>query len=185
MAWNDLTLSDKARMIQMAVRSGITDLRVIHDVYNKYADGGSLHEFKKGGSMEDSSIRFDDEESYYKDGGKKENIDSLYTKNNEDYIKAAVWRNSLPDNLKYPALDYDYINAYRSGIQPTLEEDGYYHLGSRNPKTGEILKKPGHPTFEKAIMSDIDADYWPRYFMPNGNIVTVNDTVPNFKNVGE
>lgn len=42
MAWNDLTLSDKARMIQMAVRSGITDLRVIHDVYNKYADGGKL-----------------------------------------------------------------------------------------------------------------------------------------------
>ena len=36
MAWNDLTLSDKARMIQLAVNSGITDLRTIQEVYNKY-----------------------------------------------------------------------------------------------------------------------------------------------------
>lgn len=40
MAWNDLTLSDKARMIQLAVNSGITDLRTIQEVYNKYAEGG-------------------------------------------------------------------------------------------------------------------------------------------------
>lgn len=40
MAWNDLTLSDKARMIQLAVNSGITDLRTIQEVYNKYATGG-------------------------------------------------------------------------------------------------------------------------------------------------
>ena len=40
MAWNDLTLSDKARMMQLAVRSGITDLKNIQEVYNKYALGG-------------------------------------------------------------------------------------------------------------------------------------------------
>jgi hypothetical protein len=40
MAWNDLTLSDKARMMQLAVRSGITDLRDIQQVYNTYAEGG-------------------------------------------------------------------------------------------------------------------------------------------------
>lgn len=40
MAWNDLTLSDKARMIELAVKSGITNLRDIQDVYNTYASGG-------------------------------------------------------------------------------------------------------------------------------------------------
>ena len=42
MSWNDLTLSDKARMIQLAVNSGITDLKTIHEVYNTYAEGGPI-----------------------------------------------------------------------------------------------------------------------------------------------
>lgn len=40
--WNDLTLSDKARMIQLAVKSGITDLNTIQRVYNTFANGGNL-----------------------------------------------------------------------------------------------------------------------------------------------
>ena len=41
--WNDLGLIDKARMMQLAVRSGITDLRTIEEVYNTYASGGKIH----------------------------------------------------------------------------------------------------------------------------------------------
>ena len=41
--WNDLGLPDKARMIQLAVKSGITDLRTIEEVYNTYASGGKIH----------------------------------------------------------------------------------------------------------------------------------------------
>lgn len=44
MVWNDLTLSDKARMMELAVKSGITDLRTIQEVYNKYANGGKIDE---------------------------------------------------------------------------------------------------------------------------------------------
>lgn len=47
MAWNDLELPDKARMIKLAVDSGITDLRTIREVYNKYAEGGPLSEKEK------------------------------------------------------------------------------------------------------------------------------------------
>ena len=43
MAWDDLPLSDKARMMQLAVSSGITDLRTIQEVYNKFAEGGEIH----------------------------------------------------------------------------------------------------------------------------------------------
>ena len=38
--WQDLTLSDKARMIDLAVKSGITDLATIQQVYNTFAEGG-------------------------------------------------------------------------------------------------------------------------------------------------
>lgn len=40
--WDELTLPDKARMIKLAVDSGITNLRDIHEVYNKFAKGGHL-----------------------------------------------------------------------------------------------------------------------------------------------
>lgn len=42
--YKDLPLSDRARIIQMAVQSGITDLRTIEDVYNKFVTGGKLDE---------------------------------------------------------------------------------------------------------------------------------------------
>lgn len=44
------------------------------------------------------------------------------------------WRNSLPDNLKYTDdTEYNMRGAYESGAQPTLENDGFYHLPTRNP----------------------------------------------------
>jgi len=53
MAWNDLTLSDKARMMNLAVRSGINDLRDIQEVYNTYACGGRIsRRFDGGGPFE-------------------------------------------------------------------------------------------------------------------------------------
>ena len=42
MRWDDLNMGDKSRMIQLAVDSGITDLRAIRDVFNSYAEGGSM-----------------------------------------------------------------------------------------------------------------------------------------------
>lgn len=44
MRWDDLNMGDKSRMIQLAVDSGITDLRTIRDVYNSYANGGPLED---------------------------------------------------------------------------------------------------------------------------------------------
>ena len=38
--YKDLKLSDRARVIEMAVRSGITDLDTIEEVYNTFAEGG-------------------------------------------------------------------------------------------------------------------------------------------------
>ena len=38
--YRDLKLSDRARVIEMAVKSGITDLDTIEEVYNTFAEGG-------------------------------------------------------------------------------------------------------------------------------------------------
>ena len=43
--WNDLSMKDRARYIQMGVSSGITDLSVIKDTYNRYAEGGLVHKY--------------------------------------------------------------------------------------------------------------------------------------------
>lgn len=42
MKWNDLSMADRASYIKLGLDNGITDLKVIRDAYNKYADGGNL-----------------------------------------------------------------------------------------------------------------------------------------------
>lgn len=70
------------------------------------------------------------------------------------------WRNSLPDNLKYTDdTEYNMRGAYESGAQPILENDGFYHLPTRNPQTGEILKASLHPTFWKGLAEDAKMGY--------------------------
>lgn len=70
------------------------------------------------------------------------------------------WRNSLPDNLKYTDdTEYNMRGAYESGAQPILENDGFYHLPTRNPQTGEILKTSLHPTFWKGLTEDAKLGY--------------------------
>lgn len=71
------------------------------------------------------------------------------------------WRNSLPDNLKYTDdTEYDMHAAYESGTQPQWdEEDQSYHLPTRDPNTGLILKKSIHPTFWKGLTEDAKLGY--------------------------
>lgn len=42
MSWNDLSMADRAAYIKLGLDNGITDLKVIRDTYNKYAEGGSI-----------------------------------------------------------------------------------------------------------------------------------------------
>lgn len=71
------------------------------------------------------------------------------------------WKQSLPDNLKYTdESQYDLKGAYEAGLQPELnQEDGLYHLGSRDPETGRILKRNTHPTYWKALTEDAKIGY--------------------------
>ena len=48
MSWNDLSMADRAAYIKLGLDNGITDLKVIRDTYNKYAEGGSLNPYSSG-----------------------------------------------------------------------------------------------------------------------------------------
>ena len=55
---------------------------------------------------------------------------------------------------------YNLRGAYEGGLEPEYnKEDSTYHLGSRNPKTGEILKRPGHPTWDLMLKGEEEAGY--------------------------
>lgn len=134
--WDELSMREKAEMMGVAVSNGITTLPEIKQAYNEFAEGGAVPEAQPaendGWSMEDEA-------------------------------KYREWRSKLPSNLRNTNdNDYDMREAYKAGMQPTLEDDGFYHLGSRNPKTGRILKAPHHPTYLKAINTDARMGYYPR-----------------------
>lgn len=67
------------------------------------------------------------------------------------------WRNKLPKNLQ-DTTDYNLRGAYESKLSPELV-NGEYHLPSRNPITGEILKSELHPTFNLALEEDEKLGY--------------------------
>lgn len=79
------------------------------------------------------------------------------------------WKQSLPNNLKNTDTTlYNLRGAYEGDLYPELSDDGFYHLGSRNPKTGELLKSPKHPTFNKMIEGEKKAGY--EVFEKNGKL---------------
>lgn len=84
-----------------------------------------------------------------------------------DNIKFKKFKETLPDNLKNTDEETYNLRGYWEALgkpeefdysQPK-EADGYYHAFSRNPQTGEILKKENHPTFKMAIEGDMKAGY--------------------------
>lgn len=126
--WDDLSMSDKAEMIRVAVSNGMTTLPEIRNAYNEFAKGGKLN-----------SWTMQDEAGY------------------------RAWRSRLPKNLRDTNDDdYDMRAAYKAGMKPEWNnEDKAYHLGSRDPKSGRILKAPHHPTFLKALITDASLEYYP------------------------
>jgi hypothetical protein len=92
---------------------------------------------------------------------------------------------TLPSNLRVDSPDYNLRGYWESLGKPDKfdysmpkDEDGFYHAFSRNPETGEILKKPWHPTFKKAIEADRRAGYYP-IVTPEGKIKTISGFTTN------
>lgn len=91
----------------------------------------------------------------------------------EDEAGYRYWRSKLPRNLRETNdNDYDMRAAYKAGMEPQWNnEDKTYHLGSRDPQSGRILKAAHHPTFLKALLTDASMGYYPTTDN-NGNTYT-------------
>lgn len=91
----------------------------------------------------------------------------------------------IAPNLDYTKDgDYNYRGAYEAGLEPVeVDNNGVkeYHLGSRNPKTGEILKYRSHPTFNQAISEDVKMGYVP--YEKDGRIYTVDRKSKEYKDL--
>lgn len=133
-SWDSLSMKDKAEMMKVAVNNGMTSLSDIKEAYNKYAED---NEYAEGGPLKQWTLK--DEAGYNR------------------------WRNNLPANLRNTKDDdYDMRAAYKSGMQSQWnDKDKSYHLGSRDPNTGRILKSPHHPTYLEAIATDAELGYHP------------------------
>ena len=138
MKWSKLSMTEKNEVIKMAVAQGIRDIPSIKNLYEESVNG---------------SRRFED-------GGGLSSLPSNWTM--QDEAKYRNWKENLPVNLRNTNdNDYDMRRAYLAGMHPSLEDDGYYHLGSRDPKTGRILKSPHHPTYLQAVNTDARMGYYP------------------------
>lgn len=87
------------------------------------------------------------------------------------------WRKSLPQNLQTDNSMYDLRGAWKGGLEPELI-DGEWHLGSRNPDTGQLLKSPEHPTYDKMIQGEIQAGYTPSIDLKSGQMKSFADGGP-------
>ena len=72
------------------------------------------------------------------------------------------WKASLPNNLQDDS-NYNLERAHQLGYKPEWnDQDNSYHLPTRDYKSGEILKKPWHPTFIIGLQEDAKMGYYPK-----------------------
>jgi hypothetical protein len=74
--------------------------------------------------------------------------------------KFQQWVKTLPENLQSDTEEYDLRGAYQANMKPVWDEESEsYHLSSRDPKTGKLLKNITHGTFDKLIEGEKAAGY--------------------------
>ena len=65
----------------------------------------------------------------------------------------------LNQNFLVDDPSYDLKGAYEAKLEPTLHEDGTYHLASRDTNTGKIFKLPTHHSFEQTLAAEEEAGH--------------------------
>ena len=141
--WNELSMAEKAEMMKVAVRNGITTLPEIRQKYNEFAKGGYI-----------PSDRIKDRITHYEGKAMTGAIDPLsgkYGKNNSFESEAKGFYNALPEDIREQVLD-----------NPELADSLYsysYNVGAGN------FKKRVVPTLRryyegKASVADIERSMW-------------------------
>ena len=156
--WKDLNLSDKAKMMRLAVRSGITDLRAIEDVYNKFAEGGDKNRveyFPINTPYWTPPAREEVKEVPYR--GPKVSDEQLV----DEYIDKVLWKMENPREKGYNKDDskyYSYTDVDASGnthvnIGPGLEQNGHHGIDYNKGYTREQINDFARNTVQNRARS--------------------------------
>jgi hypothetical protein len=134
-AWDTLSMKEKAEMIGLAVRNGITNLNDIRDKYNEFAEGGDTEE----------------PHVYYKDD--KDNLIDYSYGNYELAVDAANrWRQLKENGHSYYLEPQNVLPEVTvTGYRP-IELKTYYPLSKEYPLTG-------HSELYIPITNDVADDY--------------------------
>lgn len=137
MSWNDLSMKDKASYIRMGVENGITDLDIVREVYNKFADGGPIKKsykdfstrLSKAWNNENLSKHDYDYQKYYNDDPEEayrqlESIEHGGKGHFPDGGKSGTYK--TPNHPTYPDL----------GNNSWLNNDRIFNMSARQANQG-------------------------------------------------
>ena len=108
--WNDLSMSDKAKLIALGVRSGITDLNHIISSYNSFANGGYTKWKQK--IKEHKGLDIDNDPTYDYEGFYNSNPDRAWDMMNK-------------------ASDAHFTDEFKTALHPSFSNESRYS-GYRN-----------------------------------------------------
>ena len=174
--YKDLPLSDRARIIGLAVKSGITDLSTIEEVYNRFDEGGPKSSIKEklASKMKDVAYKIATQKSVYTRGnanifevaaaliGKKET--SLEDDNKRAYIYGTGER--FPE-VKEPVEGFDYTNYLNKygyegvkNVYGTINPYGKYHIDKEYEPLVRALAENKYHFYDNAddIFLETDPD---------------------------
>lgn len=170
--WNKLSMQDKAKVMKMAVESGLTDLDSIKGIYNKFAEGGDTepsNEAKLNYLL--GRYNLDTEEYFLNTKLEKDKryIDFLKSssKDLDDIYSSSVINDSNKDS-SYIYAPYGGIEAI--GYAP-LQLDTYYPIVHPwyDSKKDSDYKWTGHSS-----LNSHDREYSGYFDDPDYNLVTNN-----------
>lgn len=148
MSWNDLSMTERANVIALGIKSSITNLNDIRKGYNSFARGGYTK--WKERIKEHKGIDIDNDSTYDYEGFYNSNPDRAWDMLNKD-------------------SDAHFIDEYKTALHPSFSNQSIYsgHKNEFNPKgiTGGTWIDDNHYQLSQSQFdNDWDADATIDYF---------------------
>ena len=172
--YKDLPLTDRARVIALAVKSGITDLSTIEEVYNRFAEGGSKPTVKQRlvAKAKDAAYKIATQEDVYKRGNAnlfdiisalaRKQESSLEDDNKRAYIYGTGER--FPE-VKEPIEGFDYTNylnkyGYKGvkNVYGTINPTEEYSVDEKYEPLVRALAESNYHMYDNADNMFLDSD---------------------------
>lgn len=131
MNWNDLSMADRANYIRLGVKSGITDIGSIKEIYNKYVEGGYKPRAyaRRAGEIpteyRDPEIDYEKHKNqaiYVDEAGKPISGDATKT---HDVSNVSWWRPSLKSTGQIQLDKVDAEEIRRKRVDRHIQKAGY------------------------------------------------------------